>query len=292
MTRTILSTLSLTVLTFFGNAQFGTYDKDLAGSVAEKPLVVVLENNNSSYNAALKSAVEKFWTNGTYSFTTLGDVGASGYLPTNNYLAHTVYTDPKTFEMNHLSVIAGWKMKKGDRVETEGSALAGIPAEQVIAGILFDPERINDGGGFMMDIYVKHLQDYAQQVKSGKIVDHTTASRLYESRTRHIKDGDLLVMEAHKDKTFPETMEEVKEIFPSKYEIVDNTALQSAVEAPDRSTYVTDVVLTGEYKTKHCFKRVFNTATGELVFLHDEQSLYGKKEGFLLDDFKSIARSR
>ena len=272
-------------------AQFGTYDPGLASTVSQKPLIVVLDNANSAYNAALKSAVEKHWTLGSYSFSTLGDIGASGYLPDNNYLLHTAYTDPKTFEMHHVSVVAGWKMKKSQKVSTKGNAAADIPAEQVVAGILFDPDNVNDGAGFMMDLYVKHLQDYIDHASKGKIADRTAAIRLYESRTRFVKDGKLMFSTAHLDKTFPADAE-VKEVFSSEYEKGELSALENSVTAPSRDVYVSDVVITGDYKTKHCFKRVFNTGTGEIVYLHDEPALHGKKEGFMLDDMKSIARSR
>lgn len=284
-------TVILAFTVILAQAQFGTYDAGLASSVSQKPLIVVLDNTNSAYNAALKSAVEKHWTLGSYSFSTLGDIGASGYLPDNNYLLHTSYTDPKTFEMHHVSVVAGWKMKKSQKVSTKGNAAVEVPAEQVIAGILFDPEKINDGAAFMMELYVKHLQDYIGHAAKGKIADKTAAIRLYESRTRFVKDGKLVFSSTHLDKTFPADSE-VKEVFSSDYERGDLASLESAVTSPSRDVYVSDVVITGDYKTKHCFKRVFNTATGEIVYLHDEPALYGKKEGFMMDDMKSIARSR
>jgi len=81
-------------------------------------------------------------------------------------------------------------------------------------------------------------------------------------------------------------------VFSSSYAIKNQGEVMELVQAPTKEINVADVVLTGEYKTKHCFKRVFNAATGELMYLADEPSLQGKKEGFLIDDMKSIARAR
>jgi hypothetical protein len=50
--------------------------------------------------------------------------------------------------------------------------------------------------------------------------------------------------------------------------------------------------MTGEYKTKWCFRRVFNASTGELMYLRDEAALFGKKEGFITDDLRILEQSR
>ena len=68
--------------------------------------------------------------------------------------------------------------------------------------------------------------------------------------------------------------------------------ITAAVEAQDRSITISDMVLTGDHKNKHCFKRVFNAGTGELMYLADDAAIFGKKEGFIDVDLKNIARAR
>ena len=50
--------------------------------------------------------------------------------------------------------------------------------------------------------------------------------------------------------------------------------------------------MTGEHKTRHCFKRVFNAGSGELMYLADDAALFGKKEGFIAEDLLALERSR
>jgi len=287
---TLLSSIFLTLATV-SFAQYGAYDASMAKSVSNTELIVILENGNPVASAALKTAVEQFWTKGDFTFSTPGDLAASGFLPGKTYLAHHIVQDPKRFEMNYLSLVQGWKMKKSQQVLSDGNGLMEVPADQVIASILFDPEAVNTTSSPMMGIYVKHLQDYVDQVSKGKIRDQTTADRLYGSRTRMVKEGTLQLSKGHVDKTFPDEAS-VKEVFSSSYAIKNQGEVMELVQAPTKEINVADVVLTGEYKTKHCFKRVFNAATGELMYLADEPSLQGKKEGFLIDDMKSIARAR
>jgi hypothetical protein len=68
--------------------------------------------------------------------------------------------------------------------------------------------------------------------------------------------------------------------------------MMQAVEAQDRTITVTDVLLTGDYKTKHCFKRIFNAGTGELMYQGDDAALAGKKEGILAQDLLNVMRAR
>lgn len=292
MIRSSISTFALSILALSAFSQYGTFDAAKAKTVANTELIVVLESGNSVLNAALKTAVEQFWSVGDYSFSTTGDLGASGFLADKTYLVHNVVTDPVTFKMHYFSLVQGWKMKKSQSVQTDGKALKGIPEDQVLASILFDPEAMNAESSPMAGIYVKHLQDYIDQVSNGKIMDKTSADRLYKNRNRHIKEGELRMIKEHVDKTFPEDESAVMEVFPHPYRIKNKEVVMQVVSAPDREVNITDVVLTGEYKTRHCFKRVFNTATGELMYQADEPSLHGKKEGFLIDDMKTIARSR
>jgi DUF971 family protein len=140
-------------------------------------------------------------------------------------------------------------------------------------------------------LYVKHLQDYLRQVESGKITDKTTADRLYSTRNRHIRDMQLWLGQEHLDKTLPDAAK-VKEVYASTAHIKPVKQLLEAVEKQDREVVVTDVVITGDYKTKHSFKRLFNAGTGELMYLRDEQALHGKKEGFLDEDLKTVDRAR
>ena len=74
---------------------------------------------------------------------------------------------------------------------------------------------------------------------------------------------------------------------------IASMASLTATSAPATiSITVSDVLLTGEYKTKHCFKRIFNAGTGELMYMGDDAALAGKKEGLLSQDLLNVMRAR
>ncbi|MDQ3101750.1 MAG: hypothetical protein M3R08_10220, partial [Bacteroidota bacterium] len=191
-----------------------------------------------------------------------------------------------------LTLVQGWKPKKGDKLENKENAFTTIPVEQELASLLIDPKSINEkNAGLLLNIYTKHLQDHLTLVATGKITDKTTADRTYSDRHRHIRDTELWLAQEHLDKTMPDA-EKVKAVYTSPTQIKPLAQVLEAIEKQDRAITITDVVITGDYKNKHSFKRIFNAGTGELMYLRDDQAIYGKKEGFLDEDLKTIERAR
>lgn len=273
------------------NAQYGTFDAAAAKAAKAATLVVVLDAGDSPYNRAIMNAVKGEWKlNAATDFITVSDLGMQPISPDKVYLLKTRRTDPVKFEGTFLAVVKGWKQKKGEQLQQTDNAFTSIPAEQELASILVDPKVLADGHKAQLAaLYVKHLQDYLKLVEAGKITDKTTADRVYSGRTRLIRETELVFGKDHLDKSLPGP-DAIKAQYTSPFSIGDPVA---AVEAQDRSKTVTDVVITiGDHKNKHCFKRVFNAGTGELMYLRDDAAIFGKKEGFIEDDLKTIERAR
>ncbi|MFN3874314.1 MAG: hypothetical protein ACK4L7_00175 [Flavobacteriales bacterium] len=276
------------------NAQYGTFDAAVAKAAKALPLTVVLDAGDSPYNRAIIDAVKAEWKlSAATDFITVSDLAMQPIGPDKAYLLKTRRTDPVKFEGTFLSLIKGWKRKKGEPLQQADNAFTTIPAEQEMASLLIDPKAINDQGMVgMLTVYVKHLQDYLKNVEAGRITDKTTADRLYASRTRLIRESELIIAKEHLDKSVADEAA-IKTEYAAPFKLGGRAEVAGAVEAQDRSKAVTDVVITvGDHKNKHCFKRVFNAGTGELMYLRDDQALFGKKEGFIAEDLKSLARAR
>jgi hypothetical protein len=273
------------------SAQYGTFDAAAAKAAKATTLVVVLDAGDSPYNRAVMNAVKGEWKlNAGLDFITVADLGMQPISPDKTYLMKTRRTDPVKFEGTFLAVVKGWKQKKGEQLQQTDNTFTSIPAEQELASILVDPKVLADGRkAAAVTLYVKHLQDYLKQVEGGKISDKATADRLYSGRTRLVRETELVFAKEHLDKSLPGA-DAIKAQYASAFSIGDPVA---AVEAQDRSKTVTDVVMNvGDHKNKHCFKRVFNAGTGELMYLRDDAAIFGKKEGFIEEDLKAIERAR
>ena len=78
----------------------------------------------------------------------------------------------------------------------------------------------------------------------------------------------------------PARRRRAKAHYTHEFQVMSAEQLGNAAREGKAGVALSDVVLTGDHKNKHCFKRVFNANTGELMYQADEAALYGKKEGF------------
>lgn len=272
-------------------AQYGTFDPSAAKAAKAATLVVVFDATDSPYNRTMLTAIKSEWKfNANIEFLNVSDLGMQPIDPAKVYLMKTRRTDAVKFEGTFLAVVKGWKQKKGDALQQTDNCFTSVSADQELASVLIDPKALNEKNmSAMLTVYVKHLQDYLRQVEGGKVTDKATADRLYAGRTRLVRETELVFKQEHIDKSLPNA-EAIKEHLNSPFSIGDPAA---AVEAQDRSKTVSDVVITvGDHKNKHCFKRVFNAGTGELMYVRDDAAIFGKKEGFIEEDLKTIERAR
>ncbi len=198
--------------------------------------------------------------------------------------------DAEKHDAIFLALIQGWKQKKGDVLDVVDGAVANIPAAQELASLMIDANAVSSTNSAMLPLYVKHLQDFLKNVESGKIKDKATADRLYAGRNRSIKDMELWIAKEHMDKTVPDAAK-AKETYTKGLQVMDLSQLMAAA-TKGNAVAISDVVMTGDYKTKWCFKRIFNASTGELMYLRDDAALFGKKEGFIAEDLRMLEQSR
>ncbi len=289
----LLTAAAALLLNTGSNAQYGTFDAAAVKGAKGTTTIVVLDATDTPYNRALMEAVKSDWKfTGSFEFVKAPELAMRAITPEQTFLMKLSKVDPVKFEGTFLTLVRGWKQKKGEFLQEKDNAFTNVPADQELASLLIDPKGINENNtGAMVGVYVKHIQNYLDLVATGKITDKTTADRTYSGRTRLVRDTELWVGKEHLDKTVPDAAK-VKEFYTAPAQVMDRAQLMSAIGKQDAGITITDVVITGDYRNKHCFKRVFNSATGELMYQKDEAAIFGKKEGFLDEDFKSLTRAR
>lgn len=285
----VLSALSVAIA---ANAQYGTFDKKAIAAAKGSSTIVLRDAGDSPFNSELMKAVKANWkfTSST-DFGSITDLVTAPLDPTKTYLVKVRKTDAEKHAATFLALVQGWKMKKGEQLTVEDNALTNLPPEQELASIMIDAKLLDNGGSAMLNVYVKNLQDYLKQVETGKITDKATADRLYAGRNRLIKDMELWVAKDQLDKSLPD-LAAIKATYTHEVKLMDLSQLMAAASKGQPGVCVADVVITGEYKTKWCFRRVFNASTGELMYQRDEAALYDKKMGFIQDDFRVLEQSR
>ena len=291
--RILPLTIAFTFTALTTCAQYGTFEAAAAKAAKATTTIVVLDAGDSPFNRTIMNAMKSEWKyTAGFEFVTVAELAAQPIDPTKTYLLKTSKVDPVKFEATFLTLVKGWKQKKGEPLQQTNNAFTSIAPENELAYILIDPKAINEKNmASMLTVYVKHLQDYLKNVEGGKITDKTTADRIYSTRTRLVRDTELLLAKEHVDKSLPDAAA-IGVNYTASSKLWNLADITAAVEAQDRSITISDMVLTGDHKNKHCFKRVFNAGTGELMYLADDAAIFGKKEGFIDVDLKNIARAR
>ena len=275
------------------HAQYGTFDAGAVKAAKATRTLVVLDAGDSPYNRRMIESVKSNWNfTSEPEFVTVAELASRPISPDHTYLLKTRKTDPVKFEATFLTLVQGWKPKKGETLTQADNAFTSIPSEHELAFIQIDPNAINELGlAQLLDVYLKHLQNYLSLVEGGKVTDKTTADRIYASRNRAVRDTELWMAREHLDKSLPDASK-VKEFYTAPCQVMALSQLASALEKGSKGITISDVVMTGDNRNKHCFKRVFNVGNGELMYLRDDASIFGKKEGFLDEDLKAIERAR
>ncbi|MBP6390104.1 MAG: hypothetical protein KA175_04205 [Flavobacteriales bacterium] len=281
--------LSLTAV-----AQYGTFDANTVKNAQTTTTLVVLDAGDSPYNRAIMDAIKAHWKfTKSFDFITVNNLATQPIAPDKTYLVKTLRSDPEKYTGTFLTLMQGWKQKKGEVLEVTDNAVVNLPNAQDLAYIQIDPAQMATKGttGFL-NIYVKNVQDYLKQVSTGKVLDRATADRMYQGRQRLLRDDlDLWIAKEQLDKSVPDEAT-VKANYTHKVQLMDLMQLNAAAIKGEPGVGVCDVLLTGDHKNKHSFKRVFNASTGELMYLRDEAAIFGKKEGIIDEDLKTIERAR
>ena len=290
--RLLLPTLA-TLITITATAQYGTFNSATVKAARTTKAVVVLDAGDSPYNRAVMNAMKSGWKFTTaMEFVSTAELAAQPISPDRIYLLKTTKTDPVKFQATFLTLVKGWKPKKGEVLQQKENAFTSIPVEHELAFIQIDTRAVNEKNmSAMMNVYVKHILDYLSLVETGKVTDKATADRTYAGRTRLIRDTELWMAQEHLDKSIPNAAK-LKESYTAPCQVMALSQLVGPVEKQDRTITVSDMILTGDNKNKHCFKRLFNAGTGELMYLRDDAAIFGKKEGFIDEDLKTLDRAR
>lgn len=290
MRQTIL--LAALAVSAAATAQYGSFDKKAVAAAKGSTTVILRDAGDSPFNHDLMNAVKANWkfTPGT-DFGTITDLAAAPVDPAKTYLMKVRKSDAEKHDATFLALVQGWKMKKGETLKVEDNAVTNLPPEQELASILIDAKLMDNGGSAMLNVYVKNLQDYLKQVETGKITDKATADRLYAGRNRLIKDMELWVAKDQLDKSLPD-LGAIQQTYTHAVKLMDYAQLMAAAAKGQPGVAIADAVITGEYKTKWCFRRAFNASTGELMYQRDEAALFDKKLGFIKEDFRILEQSR
>lgn len=263
----------LTIM-FAGQAQVEFYGKDLPETLKETKLAVVM-SGSESYQAELKQAVENYWKLSEFEF--IDQQAFENYKSNSDYsFLYVQMGEVNGYPTDFFTLALGNKKKSEQPL--------------ILKELIVDKKKINGEGSPMVRLYVQHIQRYIKAVEEGTITDETFSGRWVSNETYRLKEMPLIVREKDFDSTL-DTEEKRTTFFRGELVTSDQERINNAI-IDEEEAGVVDVILTGERRNMYCYKRIYNAATGELLYSSDTESLYGKKQGLIQDDMKTIATAR
>lgn len=255
-----------------GQVEF--YGKDIPPAIKNSTLAAVM-SGSETYKASLKQALENNWKYSAVEFIDESTFEQYKSDPAYSFLYLTL-GEANGLPTDFFTLAIGNK-KKGDQ-------------PLIVKQLIVDKEKISTDGAPMVELYVKNIQQYVKAVESGDITDRTFSERFISKGTYRVKDMPILVREKDFDTTL-DTPEKRSEYFKGEIEIADQNRINDAVLEEDNAAVV-DIILTGDRRDMYSYKRIYDAATGALLYRTDTEALHGKKQGLIEADMKSLAKAR
>jgi len=160
--RTRSLSLLLAFCTLTATAQYGTFDANAVKDATTTTTLVVLDAGDSPYNRAMMDAVKAHWTfTKSVDFITVNDLATQPLGADKTYLVKTLRNDPEKFTGTFLTLMRGWKQKKGEVLEVTDNAIVNLPPSQDVAFLQIDPAGMaTHGTSAFLNLYLKAIQDY------------------------------------------------------------------------------------------------------------------------------------
>lgn len=268
----------LSIALIFGvistSAQVEFYGKNFPEDLKGTKLAVVMAGSEG-YKVQLKDAVEKHWKLSQPEFIDEATFEQYKSNPEYSFLyvqSHELNGYPTDF----FTLAIGNKKKSEQPL--------------ILKELIVDLKKINADGAPMVHLYVQQIQQYINRVAAGEITDATFSDRVISKGTYRIKEMPLLVREQDFDKTLSDPAKR-KEFYSGAMEVVSQDRINDAI-LDNEQVAVVDIILTGERRNMHCYKRIYDAADGSLLYRTDTESLYEKKQGLIDEDLKSLDRAR
>lgn len=242
-----------------------------------KTLMVVLENNSMA-DLALKEAVEKGWELSDYQFCDLNEFeqikGDTSYY----FLVRVkgIFKKEREPGIEFLSLLKGGP-----------ATVKGVDQMADILSLPFQP--VDDSEGVIVpfiDAYVKIFQAHVLRVQKKKIAAHLGIA-WYANRLGELKNKQVLINENDLSELLSRS--EAEDLMKEGVTIVDESEIDQALINKDSKTVVTlSIAPSVEQQGSYCYKMLISTDGNELFYYKKQKVSVKNPKGFSKEDIRAI----
>lgn len=277
----IYTYLLLAAVLLLSNTAFAQLDlfnkKESLKDFNYKTLVVVMENN-SMVDLALKDAVEKKWEISKYKFCNLDEFeelkGDTSYY----FLVRVkgIFKKEREPGIEFLSLLKGGPQ-----------GVKGVDQMADILSLPFQP--IDDSQGYILPYipsYVKIMQGHVLRVQKKKIAAHIGLA-WYANRLNEISDKKVLINETELAENV--SRYDAEELLKGGVRIVGEDEIEKVLNRDEPKTLVTlSIAPEVDQQGSFCYKMLISADSNELFYYKKQKISVKTPKGFSQEDIKAI----
>lgn len=270
--------LAVLFMPFQGHSQLDLFSKkESLQDLNYKTLVVVLEND-SMVDLALREAVEKKWELSEFRFCDTEEFDKIKGDTSYYFLVRVkgIFKKEREPAIEFLSLLKGGP--------------AGVKGVDKMADILSLPlQPVDDREGTIVpfvESYVNIIQAHVLRIQRKKIAAHIGLA-WYANRLNEISGKKVLINEENLAGNL--SREAAERLLKNGVSLADETEIDQALTRGDAGTLVTLCVEPGvEQQGSYCYKMLISTDSNELFYYKKQKVSPKTPKGFLKDDIEAI----
>jgi hypothetical protein len=280
--RSSFISLVLLSLTFFLNGQAPFPNKEEIKQFTESKTCIVLEEDQmSTFNTYIRSAVKEFWTITPYEFIEVKDFNVRRLDPQYSFivLTQTTYEKDKSAALyNYINLLQGKK----------GSKLGEMP--EICAIPLSFASEDDLEYGYKLGAILRFMQKHAAMISEDPSLTGRKYLKYYNKNIPAVANKTILVKQEDLTPDIS-TIEKIRTYYSNKIEIVSEEAIMKAIADKAPNTLILHKVgPVGEVKSGYCFKMLIGTDDSDMYYYHQHLIDKSNPNGLLPADLKRLSR--
>ena len=270
--------LSVLLMPFQGYSQLDLFNKkESLQDLNYKTLVVVLEND-SMVDLALREAVEKKWELSDFRFCDTEEFDKIKGDTSYYFLVRVkgIFKKEREPAIEFLSLLKGGP-----------AGVKGVDKMADILSLQLQPADDREGRIVpFIESYINIIQSHVLRIQRKKIAAHIGLA-WYANRLSGISGKKVLINE--EDLAGNLSREAVERLLKNGVSLADETEIDQALARGDAATLVTLCVAPGvEQQGSYCYKMLISTDNNELFYYKKQKVSPKTPKGFLKDDIEAI----
>jgi hypothetical protein len=248
---------------------------------ASKTCVVLEEDQFSSYNTFIKTAVKAFWTITPYEFIEVKEFNVRRLNPGYSFivLTQTNFEKDKSNSLfNFINLLQGKDVNK----------LGEMP--EICAVPLSFAGEDDLEYSFKLGAILSFMQKHAQMISADPSLTGRKYLKYYNKYIPEVHNKTILVKQ---DDLVPAiaTIDKIKAIYPDRIEIVTEDDIVKAIENKTPNTLILHKVgPVGDRNSGYCFKMLIGTDDSNMYYYNQHMIDKANPNGLLPADLKRLSK--